>query len=73
MNEIHLMRSQIRNYWKLLLLAIAAFFVTGCASTRLAVRETFKQYTQTLHQYSIDSYEGPFPLRDQHYIEGPRP
>lgn len=67
------MRFQLAKSWKLLLLAFAACFVAGCTSPAQAVRESFQQYSQSLRQYSIDSYDGPFPIRDQHYIQGPRP
>lgn len=41
------------NLWKILVLIIAAGSFAGCARIR---------------QYSIESYQGPFPIHDREYL-----
>ena len=48
------MRTLLAKHWKLLVVLLTATWLAGCG---------------TLYQYSIDSYDGPFPMGDRHYLE----
>ena len=53
--------------WKFLVLLLTAGSLSGCASMKhhaAACRESIKQY-------SIESYQGPFPLHDRRFVEFP--
>lgn len=47
------MHSKTLNRFKILLAVFAAAWLTGCASVQ---------------HYSIESYQGPFPINDRHFI-----
>lgn len=59
------MQNRIIKNWKLLPLILAAGWLTGCANTR----PFLSVCSERVKQYSIESYQGPFPLEDGKYVE----
>ena len=59
------MQNRIIKNWKLLPLILAAGWLAGCANAR----PFLSVCSERVKQYSIESYQGPFPLPDRPYVE----
>ena len=59
------MRMRISNRWQLVVLAVGAGWLTGCANVKSYISDA----STNVKRYSIESYRGHIPIPDQRHFE----